>query len=328
LRSRNYRFFFVGQGISLIGSWLTRIAMSWLVYRLTNSALLLGVVGFSSQILTFVFTPLAGVLVDRWERRGILLIAQIGLMVHAFTLAALTFLGIIEVWHIIALSVLQGLFVAFDTPSRQSFVVDMVERREDVPNAIALNSAVFQGARFIGPSVGGVLIALSNEGVCFLIDGISYIAVIIALLLMHIPKKILQEKNLRVTDELVDGFHYAFSSLPIRAILLLIVVASLFGMPYATLMPIVAKEILGGGPQTLGFIRSRSNGCGVTSCIAKKCARARKIYSARGNAFWVRINCRVSLHEFVSLDGLFVSRFVWRALVSCIIKYHFANDCR
>ena len=133
LRSRNYRFFFVGQGVSLIGSWLTRIAMSWLVYRLTNSALLLGVVGFSSQILTFVFTPLAGVLVDRWERRSILLIAQIGLMLHAFALAALTFLGIIEVWHIIALSVVQGLFVAFDTPSRQSFVVDMVERREDVP---------------------------------------------------------------------------------------------------------------------------------------------------------------------------------------------------
>lgn len=189
LRHRNYRLFFAGQSLSLIGTWLTRIATSWLIYRLTGSALLLGVLGFAGQIPTFLLGPLAGVLVDRWNRHRVLVVTQVLAMVQSAVLAGLALAGVIDVWHVLALSVLQGVINAFDTPARQSLVVEMVEDRADLPNAIALNSSMVNGARLLGPSIAGVLIASVGEGYCFLVDAVSYLAVIASLLAMRLPAR-------------------------------------------------------------------------------------------------------------------------------------------
>lgn len=258
LRYRNYRLFFGGQSISLIGTWIQRIAMSWLVYRLTNSAFLLGVVGFTGQIPTFLVAPFAGALSDRWSRHRILVVTQTLAMIQALVLALLVLTGAIEVWHLISLSIFLGLINAFDMPARQSFVVEMVEKREDLGNAIALNSSMFNGARLLGPSIAGVLIATTGEGICFLLNGISYIAVIAALLAMKIAPRKTETQNTDVLQGLKEGFSYAFGFAPIRSILLLLGVVSLVGMPYTVLMPVFAKEILRGGPHTLGFLMGAS----------------------------------------------------------------------
>ena len=258
LNSRNYRLFFGGQGISLIGTWLTRIATSWLVYRLTNSAFLLGLVGFAGQIPSFLLSPLAGVLVDRWNRHRILVITQILSMLQSLALAVLALSGIIAVWHILVLSIFQGLINAFDIPARQSFVVQMVEKKEDLPNAIALNSAIFNSARLLGPSIGGILIATVGEGICFLIDGISYLAVIASLLAMRIPKYRVISKGRPLMEELKEGITYALNFPPIRSILLLLGLISLAGIPYTVLMPVFAKDVLKGGPHTLGYLMAAS----------------------------------------------------------------------
>jgi MFS family permease len=255
---RNYRLFFVGQSVSLIGTWITQIAMGWLVYRLTDSALLLGVVGFTGQIPIFLLTPFAGVLVDRWNHRRILVITQTLSMVQSLTLAVLTLGGVITVWHIVLLSLFQGLIDAFDMPVRQSFIVEMVENRGDLGNAIALNSSMVNGARLLGPSVAGVLIATVGEGMCFLIDGISYLAVIAALLSMRITVKEAKTENTHVLRGLREGFSYAFGFAPIRSILLLVGLASLAGRPYLVLMPAFASAVLHGGPHTFGFLTGAS----------------------------------------------------------------------
>jgi MFS family permease len=254
LRHRNYRLFFGGQGISLVGTWMTRVATSWLVYRLTNSAFLLGLVGFSSQIPMFVLAPFAGVLVDRWNRHRVLLITQTLAMLQSLALATLALTGIIRIWHIILLSVFQGLINTVDTPARQSFVVEMIEDRRDLSNAIALNSSMFNGARLIGPSIAGLLIAWVGEGYCFLVDGISYIAVIAALYAMRIRPPSANGRNSRMMQELKEGLRYAFGFMPIRAILLMIALVSLVGFPYTILMPVFARDILHGGPNALGFL--------------------------------------------------------------------------
>lgn len=254
LHYRNYRLFFGGQGISLIGTWIQNIAMSWLVYSLTNSALLLGIVGFAGQIPTFLLTPFAGVLVDRWNRHRLLVITQTLAMLQAFILALLVLTGNVTVWHIIPLSVFLGLINAFDIPARQSFVVEIIENREDLGNAIALNSSMFNGARLLGPSIAGMLIATVGEGICFLLNGISYLAVIAALLAMRVTPKKVEIKKAHILHGLKEGFSYAFGFAPIRYILLLLSLISLVGMPYAVLMPIFAKEILHGGAHTLGFL--------------------------------------------------------------------------
>jgi MFS family permease len=259
LRHRNYRLFFSGQGISLIGTWMQQIAMNWLVYRLTQSALVLGVVGFSSRIPTFVFASFAGVLADRWNRHRTLVVTQTLSTVQALILAALVLTGTISIWHIILLSLSLGFINAFDIPVRQSFVVDMIERREDLGNAIALNSSLVNGARLVGPSIAGVLIATLGEGICFLLNGISFLAVIIALLAMRIKKTDRREKqNPRVLRGLQEGFSYAFGFAPIRFILLLLALVSLMGMPYMVLMPIFAGKILHGGPRVFGFLLGAS----------------------------------------------------------------------
>ncbi len=232
LAHRNYRLFFAGQGISLVGTWITRVATSWLVYRLTGSAAVLGIVGFAGQIPTFLLAPFAGVWVDRWGRYRVLVVTQVLSMLQSFALAWLALAGTITVTRILLLSAFQGVINAFDTPARQAFVVDMVEDRADLPNAIALNSSIW----------------------CFLLDGVSYVAVIASLLMMRLARAAPRGRETRVLLELRDGFRYAFGFAPIRSLLLLITLISVMGMPYTVLMPLIADHVLHGGPHTLGFL--------------------------------------------------------------------------
>ncbi|HXD50053.1 MAG TPA: MFS transporter, partial [Gemmatimonadaceae bacterium] len=222
LGSRNYRLFFGGQSVSLVGTWITRIATSWLVYRLTGSELLLGVVGFCGQIPTLVLAPFAGVLVDRHDRQRILVVTQVLSMLQSLALAILALAGVITVAEILVLQVAQGVINAFDTPARQSFVVQMVEDRAHLPNAIALNSTMVNGSRIIGPSIGGMLIAAFGEGWCFMIDAISYIAVLWSLFAMHMERMNRERPNTRAIDEMRDGFRYVIGFPPIWSALLLL----------------------------------------------------------------------------------------------------------
>jgi MFS family permease len=258
LRHPNYRLFFFGQGTSLIGTWLTRVATSWLVYRLTSSALLLGLVGFAGQIPTFLLAPIAGVLVDRWDRHRVLVVTQAMAMVQSALLAVLALTGTITIGRVLALSVVQGFINAFDTPARQAFVVDMVDDRADLPNAIALNSSMVNAARLLGPSIAGVLIAVVGEGWCFTVDAVSYLAVIASLLAMRLRPRERAVAHARVLVDLREGFRYVASFTPIRAILLLLALVSLTGIPYTVLMPIFAGRVLGGGPHTLGILMAAS----------------------------------------------------------------------
>ncbi len=267
LKYKNYRLFFGGQSVSLIGMWMQSIALSWLVYRLTNSAILLGVIGFVSQIPSFILSPLAGVYADRWNRRYMLICTQALLMMQSLTLAALVLGGVVAVWHLIALALFSGIVNAFDAPARQSFVIDMIEQKEDLGNAIALNSAIFNGSRLIGPSLAGIIIAATGEGICFLINGFTYLAIISALWAMHINPKEHLVQNTPVLQELKDGFSYVYNHIPIRSLLILVAIVSLVGMPYIVLMPIFAKEILRGGPSTLGFLMASSGVGALTGAI-------------------------------------------------------------
>lgn len=251
---RNYRIFFAGQGISLTGSWMQIITVSWLVYRLTNSAFLLGIVGFIGQIPAFILSPFAGVFADRGSRKRIILVTQTLAMIQAFILAVLAFKGVIAVWHIVVLSIFMGLVNAFDMPTRQAFVVDMVTNKEDLGNAIALNSFIFNAARLVGTSAAGIIIAVTSEGMCFLINGISFLAVIFALLSMKIKTIKTKYEKKHILYELKEGFIYVFNFLPIRYILLLVSLVNLVGMSYAIIMPVFTKDILMGGPRTLGFL--------------------------------------------------------------------------
>jgi MFS family permease len=254
LRHRNFRLFFGGQSISLIGTWMTRVATSWLVYRLTKSSLLLGTVGFAGQIPTFLLAPLAGVIVDRIDRRKVLVWTQALAMVQSLALAWLTLSHRINVSEVLALSALQGVINAFDMPGRQSFMIRMVEDRADLSNAIAINSSMVNAARLLGPSLAGLLIAATNEGWCFLVDGVSYIAVIASLLMMRITHDAPQHHGATMMDQLRQGWDYVAASLPIRNILMLFALISLMGWPFMVLMPIFAAQVLHGGPHTLGFL--------------------------------------------------------------------------
>ncbi|MCT7950539.1 MFS transporter [Ancylothrix sp. C2] len=248
----------MGQGISLIGTWITQVASIWLVYRLTHSALLLGLVGFASQFPSFFMSPFAGIFVDRWNRHRILIITQVLSMFQSLALAWLALTGVISIYQIIILSVFQGLVNAFDVPARQSFVTEMVEKKEYLGNAIALNSSLFNGARLIGPAIAGLLLAAVGEGICFLIDSVSYIAVIYSLLAMQLKPRKIAPTNSRPWQQLKDGFVYAFGFPPIRAILFLLALVSFVAMPYTILVPVFATEILHGNSQTLGFLMAGS----------------------------------------------------------------------
>jgi MFS family permease len=258
LAHRNFRLFFSGQSVSLIGTWITRVATSWLVYRLTHSPLLLGVVGFCGQIPSLLLAPVAGVLVDRWDRHRILLWTQAASMLQSLALAALALTDTITVGWILALQIVQGVINAFDTPARQAFVVHMVEDRADLPNAIALNSTMVNGSRIIGPSIGGVIIAAVGEGWCFMIDAVSYLAVIASLLAMRLDRVEEKRPHGAVLDELKTGFRYVAGFPPVRTALLLLALVSTMGMPYTVLMPDIASRTLHGGPHTLGVLMTAS----------------------------------------------------------------------
>ncbi len=254
LSSRNFRLFFAGQTVSLVGTWIQQIAMSWLVYRLTGSAFMLGMVGFVGQAPGVVITPFAGVAADRWNRHRMVIATQTGAMLQALALAALTLTGTVRVWHILALSAFVGIVNGFDVPARQSFLVEMVEEKEDLANAIALNSSMFNAARLVGPAVAGALIAVVGEGWCFFINGASFVAVLAALLAMRVPRRERPHGQARVLAQLREGFRYGFGFPPIRAVLLFLAIVSLIAQPYTVLMPVIATRILHGGADTLGFL--------------------------------------------------------------------------
>jgi MFS family permease len=258
LRHRNFRLFFAGQSISLIGSWMTRVATTWLVYRLTHSALLLGVVSFAGQIITFALAPLAGVWVERIDRRKLLVWTQAAGALQSLALAALTLARVITIPEIVVLTALQGVINAFDMPGRQSFLSQMVDDRGDLSNAIAINSSMANGARLIGPAIAGFVIAAVGEGGCFLVDGISYVAVIVSLLMMRISPSTLARKRAGMLEEIREGWTYVRTFRPIRSVLLLFALLSLMGYPYAVLLPIFAGQILHGDASTLGWLTTAS----------------------------------------------------------------------
>jgi MFS family permease len=256
LKHRNFRLFLMGQSISLTGTWMQMTAVAWLVWRLSHSALLLGLVGFAGRIPTFVMAPFAGVLVDRVDRHRLVILTQVLSMAQALILAGLMYSGRLAIWHVIALSFLLGFINALDVPARQSFLVQMLDRREDLTNAIALNSSMVNGARLIGPSIAGLLIAGAGEALCFLLNGLSYIAVIAGLLLMRVQPNARVGRQTAVLENLREGFRYAFGFPPIRSLLLLLALVSLTGASYTQLLPIFAEQILHGDARTQGFLVS------------------------------------------------------------------------
>lgn len=268
LKNRNFRLFFMGQGISVIGTWMTRVATSWLVYRLTGSALLLGIVSFASQIVPFILQPVAGAWVERINRQKLLIFTQAAASIQSFILAALTLQHVITIHEIIILSTLQGLITAFDAPGRNSFFVQMIEDRNDLGNAIALNSTVVNSARLLGPALAGITIGLVGEGGCFLIDGISYIAVIASLCLMNIKRVEAVHSEDNLSKQMREGWDYVCSFLPIRTILLLIFIICLLGYPYMVLLPIFAAQVLHGGPYTMGWLTAASGFGALVSALS------------------------------------------------------------
>jgi MFS family permease len=243
LHHYNYRLFFAGQGISLIGTWMTRVATSWYVYEITGQDWILGIVSFAGQIPILIIAPLAGAWVEAANRYRVLIATQVFSMVQSLALAWLALAHLIEVWQIVALAVFQGVINAVDTPARQAFLVEMVEDRRDLSNAIALNSSMFNGARLIGPSIAGLLYAQVGAGYCFLIDGISYLAVIAALLAMRVKPHVAIARQHNIWHDLVEGYFYVYRQRALRAIFLLLGLVSIVGVPYMTLMPVFANAL-------------------------------------------------------------------------------------
>lgn len=311
LHSRNYRLFFVGQGVSLVGTWIQNIALSWLVYRLTGSVFLLGLVGFTNQIPTFVLSPFAGVLSDRYSRKKIMIIAQMLFLLQALIMALLVLYNQIEVWHIITLSLAFGVISAFDAPARQSLVIDLIDKQEDLGNAIALNSAIFNSARLIGPAIAGITIAAFGEGICFLLNSFSFIAVIAALILIKISVKPVSFAPSNFIKSFKEGLKYTFQSFPIRRLIILLAILSLAGYPFMILLPAYAKEILHGSSDTLGFLMSALGAGALTGALymaaRKSVIGLGKIISVNTFLFGVAI-ILVSFSEimFLSLIVLFL----------------------
>lgn len=302
LHSRNYRLFVVGQLISLVGTWMQSVAQAWLVYRLTGSAAHLGLIGFAGQIPIFVLAPLGGVIADRFNRHRVLIATQSTMMVLAFALAVLTLGGLIRESHIFVLATVLGIANAFDIPTRQAFLAETVSR-EDIGNAIALNSSMLNGARIVGPAVAGLIVAAFGEGWCFLLNAISYLAVIGALLVMHVDAAPHPFAHVSAWDSIVEGFVYSWQTKPVRALLLLLGLVSLMGMPYSVLMPIIAASVLGGGPNAYGLLMAAS---GVGALVGAALLTLRR--HIRGLGRWVAIS---SVSFGVSLIAFSFSRTLW-----------------
>ncbi|MCE1246209.1 MAG: MFS transporter [Firmicutes bacterium] len=311
LRHRNYMLYFLGQGVSLIGTWMQRIALSWLVYRITGSALLLGAVDFAGQLPVFFLTPFAGVIADRYNLKKIMIITQTLFMVQALLLAYLVLTNTIQMWQIFVLGIFMGIVNALDTPVRQAFLVDVVDDRKDLTNAIALNSAIFNGARLIGPSVAGIAIAAMGEGICFLGNGLSYIAVIAALFMINIKtEQRNQNRHDNAFQQLKEGFSYAFGFHPIRDVLMMVTVVSLVVFPYMMLMPVFVKDILHEGPKTMGFLMAAS-GVGALTAAFYMTTRS----SVKG--FWKTIPIAISALGVT----LFALSFAKQASISAFLMY-------
>ena len=318
LRHRNFQLFFSGQLISLIGTWMQTVAQSWLVYRLTGSGIKLGAVGFASQIPVFLFAPLGGMVADRSNRKHVVIATQVASMLLAFVLAALTLTHTVQVWHIFVLAALLGVVNAFDIPGRQSFLVDMVGK-EDLMNAIALNSSMFNGARVIGPAVAGVLVARLGEGWCFFVNGASYIAVITGLLLMNVPAPVRVSAKASPWEHMLEGFQFVNRTAPIRALMVLLGLVSVTGMPYVVLMPIFADKILhDGGQEFASLIGSHDLGAvrlgilmgsaGVGALLGALTLAVRS--GVKGLGTWISVSCAgfgVSLMLFAFSKSFWLS---------------------
>lgn len=307
LRHRNFRLFTFGQSVSLIGTWMQTVAVGWLIYRLTGSALLLGVLGFVSQGPNFVLAPIAGVLADRFDKRRMVMITQTAMMVQASVLATLVLTDRITVTWILVLMGMLGAATGFDIPARQSFLVELVEDRQDLANAIALNSSIFNGARLIGPAIAGLVVAAVGEGICILINAVSYLSVLIALLAIRVPRR---ERGRRaaVIQGLTEGFLYAYRFRPMRAILLLVAFVSLVAVPFTVLLPIIATGVLGGGAETLGFLMSAS-GLGALAGALYLASRS----TVRGLG---RVMVSAAIAFGIGLIGTSLSRVLWFSLLS------------
>jgi len=312
LRHHNFRLFFFGQGVSLIGTWMQQVAMIWLVYRLSNSAFLLGLVGFCTQVPSFFLAPLAGVFTDRWNLHRTIIVTQSLAMFQAAILVMLTLTGAIAVWHIILLSIFLGLVNGFDIPARQAFLIQMVEGREDLASAIGLNSSMFNGARLVGPAIAGFLIAAVGEGLCFLLNAISYGAVLVALLVMRATRRAPAEPPQHVLLDLWEGVRYAFGFPPIRAILLLLTVVNLAAMPLTVLLPIFTTGVLHGGPDTLGLLTAAM---GMGALVGALLLASRKTVLGLGRQIaWASGAFGLSLIAFS------FSNVVWLSLVFLVIS--------
>ena len=311
LRHRNFRLFTIGQFISLNGNWMQQVAMGWLIYRLTNSALLLGLVAFAGQSPVFFLAPIAGVIADRANRHRVVIIMQLLMMIQATLLASLVFFEVVQYWHILMLSVVFGIINAFEIPVRQAFLLEMVQSRDDLANAIALNSSVFNGARLVGPAIAGFVIAAFGEGTAFILNAISYLAVLAALLAMHIVPREKKRIRGRVLSNLREGFSYAFGFPPIRVVLNLVAAAALFGVPFTVLLPVFAVEVLHGDARTLGLLMS-AVGVGALSGALYLAARE----SVRGLSRVITI-CATLFGAALVLFGF--SSYLWLSLVTLAI---------
>lgn len=308
LRHRNFRLFTVGQSISQIGSWMQQVAMGWLVYRLTNSALLLGLIAFAAQSPVFFFGPIAGVIADRANRHRVVIAMQALMMSQAVVLALLVYTGAIQYWHLLVLSFFFGIVNAFEIPTRQAFLLEMVKGREDLPNAIALNSSIFNSARLVGPAVAGFLIAAFGESVAFIANALSYTAVLAALFAMKVEPREKKRIRGRVFASLRAGFAYGFGFLPIRMVLNLVAAAAVFGVPFTVLLPVFAVDVLHGDARTLGFMMS-ATGVGALSGALFLAARE----SVRGLSK-VIVTCAVIFGASLVVFGL--SRVLWLSLLT------------
>ncbi len=302
-RHRDFSLFFGGQFLSLVGTWMQQVAMSWLVYRLTGSAFVLGLLGFATQFPGFVISPFAGVFVDRWDRRRIVIATQAASMAQAFLLATLVVSGAIRVWHLLALGVVLGVINGFDVPARQSFLVQLVEGSDDLANAIALNSSMFNAARLVGPAIAGLLIGLVGEGTVFMANALSYVAVLAALFAIRPHPAARAGGTVDVVRDIREGFAYAFGFPPIRAVLLVLALVSLVGMPYVVLLPVFASDVLGGGASTLGFLTSAA-GLGALAGALRLASRT----TVRGLGRVIAINGAVF---GAALVGFGASRATW-----------------
>jgi len=302
LRHRNYRLFFSGQLVSLVGTWMQSVAESWLVYRLTGSAALLGIAGFAGQVPVLFFATIGGTVADRYNRHRILIVTQTISMVLPLILAALVFTGRVQVWHVLTLAAILGVVNAFDIPARQAFVVEMVGK-DDLVNAIALNSSIVNAARSVGPAVAGVLLAAVGEGWCFLLNGVSYIAVITGLLLMQLPRRMQAEHPAKALAGVTQGFRYVRRTMAVRDLLLMVALISFAGQPFATLMPIFAEDILHGGARGLGLLMASA---GVGSLAGALILASRSTIRGLG-----RIVAASALTFGVALSFFALSKHFW-----------------